>query len=171
MALRKIIIFTEDRYGCEFLRKLIQRLVDKSIISDIKVEKCGRLAGKCNPKTTRQLKASCELIEYDKLLIISDGENMDMQNVEKQIRIHIPEGTCRNIALVIIDSMIEEWICQGLCINYGSNPVKDLSDWVREHKNRRRGYKKYMLPSFAEIIDLNKLMGNRSFQRFLQALQ
>jgi len=191
MVIREIIIFTEDAYGVEFFKKLILRLKKEGFVNPNIIVHTKRLAGKCHTKIGRQISAS--LMDYDRVLVVVDGEGHDIRKVEREevlrhVEKHIARKTAHHsrktlrkylsekLKVIVLDYMIEEWVCRGLGINFRTSPVRDLDIWLRKNKGLRHGYEKGMLPYFVfgertfPMIDINSLINYPSFKNFLSAL-
>ncbi len=160
-----IAVFTEDTYGVGFVRRLSEKL---GLCCHKRLYK--RLAGVCNSKSIRQLKTAA--LDYEKVIVLVDG-HWRASDVKKAMDKHLgklePELRSR-IHLIIIESEIEEWICESLGLSYrGLKPSHVLSDYLCHERGYK--YEKSMLPEFADIIDPGKLMNNRSFKSFIRALK
>lgn len=168
MAIREIIIYTEDTYGVDFFKNLIERLIKENFVSDL-IVKCQRLAGKCWEKTKRQINSSGEF--YEKIIIIIDGEGSNRNEVFEDMKQHIPNYLQQKVHIIIFEYMIEEWICQGFNIRFRNRPSEDLSNWLRNEKGYKYSYKKNKLPEFANKIDISQLEENTNFTSLLNILR
>ena len=160
------IIFTEDTYGTDFIKKLLHR---QRINVDAK-----RLAGICYPKIVRQLKAAA--LDYQKVIILADGDwnpQQTKQKLQEHIA-HINPKLRQKIHLVIVQSEIEEWITTALDIllKPGQKPSKLLTQHLRRKtRNPKTEYQKHMLPKLAEQINTQKLSKNPSYQKLIKTLK
>ena len=165
---KRALILTEDKYGESFFKKLCQKLKEHGLISkqlhcDVK-----KLPGKCNSKTERILLAREGL--DDQIVIIADAHGTNKKEVIASLKGHIPKSFKKITHLIIFDYCIEEWICKGLGIKYGTDPVTDLDRYLRSTSGEK--YEKYMLPSFLNRIDINLLINNdKNFNCFLLLLR
>jgi|Deesub1362B_J571_1020462.scaffolds.fasta_scaffold15830_2 hypothetical protein len=155
-----ILILTEDKYGVDFFKKLVQRFKKMNIMDKswhIYVE---WMHGKCNPKIERIINAK-RRVRLGKIVVIADAEGDDKKEVIRFLSRHIPEDLKDLTKYVIFNDCIEEWICEGLGIERkGIHPIDCLSRWVGE--GRKRDYEKYMLPDFADRIDIPTLRENNT---------
>lgn len=163
-----IQIFTEDRYGGAFVKKLINRLIYLGFISKNISVKTRLFVGRCNPKVYRQVKAAH--IDYDKIIILMDAHGRDVKKIEASVKRHIPKECREKVHIVILNYEIEEWICYGLGIKFNQKPSESLNEYLMKHRGAEERYEKYMLVSFADKINLNRLCSYPSFRNFLNAL-
>ena len=168
MAIREIIIFTEDTYGVEFFNNLIQ-MISKRYKTQLKVT-LHRLAGKCYPKVNRQITAACNSTKNGIVLIIADAEGENVQSVERFLLRYVPKTCPIPVRLLIFQYMIEEWICVGLSIKYSSDLIRRLDEYLRNMRGPNYKYKKRILPDFVERLDMNKLEQHSLFVKFLNIL-
>ena len=173
-ARRKITLLTEDRYGVEFLKRLIHSklagLIDVRSVS-LNIQ---RIAGLCSLKFTRQLTLLASM--SDKTIIIVDGNGQPNKVYESIYEKHVKqvEKRLRNvrIAMVVLDKEIEEWVCLSLNIKYGHKPSEALNEYLRRKHGARLRYEKYMLPDFTDKLDIQKLIKlSRSFRKFIHELK
>jgi len=161
----KIVVFTEDSYGRFFIKRLVYGKLN--LEKEIRVQ---RLAGVCYTKSTRQLIAASS--DCSKIVILVDGDG-EPENVERLMERHIRKALEKvhslSIHLIVVNTEIEEWVCEGLGIRYGQKPSEDLNRYLQ--KNFGYTYRKSMLPDFADKIDPTKLSKSKSFARFMKALE
>jgi len=161
----KIVIFTEDSYGKFFIKRLVYGKLN--LKKEIRVQ---RLAGVCYTKSTRQIIAASS--DCNKIVILVDGDD-EPEKVRSSMEGHIRKAQekvyCLNIYLIVVDTEIEEWVCEGLGICYGRKPSEDLNRYLQQ--NFGYMYRKSMLPDFASKVDPTKLSENKSFVRFMKALE
>lgn len=161
----RILILTEDRYGVDFFKKLIKRLKTNGLIKKSRRIDVEWLHGKCNPKLERILRSKLD-IPLKLIIIVADAEGYYKNKIIKTIEKHIPSPFKNIVRYIIFSYSIEELICEGLGIRWrGNTPIDCLNRHLR--KTRKIDYEKYMLPSFATKINLNKLRGNKEFNKFL----
>lgn len=164
-----IWILTEDRYGKEFFKKLVNRMKELSMIQKSKQIKIKWFPGKCRPKLSRILLALT--FKSNRCIIFADAEGKEIETAKTLIRKHIPYSLQKSVYCIIFDYCIEEWICEGMSIKWrGQHPVECLDNYLQ--RTRHVEYEKYMLPSFAEIIDINTLLkNNQKFYRFYELIK
>ncbi len=164
---KKILILTEDTYGKDFFRRLINRLKSQSLIKNYTFEYI-RYPGRCNPKLCRILKLKG--INSFKIIIVADADGMNKNYIRSMLEKHVPDEFRNITKYIIFNHCIEEWICIGLgiVIHSSQDPVRVLNDYLRQNKGIE--YEKYMLPSFADKLDLKKLMSNQEFKYFLDCI-
>jgi len=160
---------TEDKYGVDFFKKLVNRLKSMHVVDKswhIYVE---WMHGKCYAKTERIINAK-RRVGLGKIVVAADAEGDDKEEVAEFLSRHIPEDLKALTKYVIFNDCIEEWVCEGLGIEHrGLHPVECLDRWLRE--NRKRGYEKFMLPDFAGKIDIKKLQNNnKEFSIFISEI-
>lgn len=165
----RMLILTEDRYGVDFFKKLVKRLKREELVERPRRIDVEWLHGKCNPKLTRVLLPK-SVIPLERIIAAADAEGNNKDEVIEFIKQHIPAIFKDITRYVIFTYSIEEWICDGLGIEWrGGNPVDCLNKYLREVKDIN--YEKYMLPDFAEKIDINKLReNNKEFNQFLNEI-
>lgn len=127
-----------------------------------------RLAGVCWEKTKRQIVSSAGL--YDKVFLIIDAEGRNKQQVYEEIMKHTPRHIRNKVCVIIFDFMVEEWVCRGLGISYGSKPSEDISEWLRKEKGYKYKYEKRMLPEFVYKLDIPLLREDSNFRLFIEKL-
>jgi len=168
----RVLIMTEDRYGKDLLRELISRLKTlKPIRKSLKI-KLEWFPGKCSPKLGRILRSRILLSKsrLDKIIIVADAEGSNKIQAKNLVEQHVPLNFRGITKYVIFNYCIEEWICEGLGIQVSlQHPVDCLNDYLRRTKGE--DYEKYMLPEFAEQINIDKLItNNQEFKTFVDYL-
>ncbi len=164
-----ILILIEDFYGKDFIKNLVNRLKREGVIGkNIKVD-CQWSYGRLNPKITRILRSNADYV--DRAIIVIDAEGENEEDVIRKLEELIPQEIEPKTKYIVFDYCIEEWICKGLSIRFNQDPIKSLSDYLRRKYGAHHSYKKYMLPDFAEEIDIEKLMDDQQFVRFLGYLK
>ena len=160
-----IKIFSDDTYGCEFFKKLTNRLKNDKKINVGWSVNTDRLPGKCYTKIERVIRASN--LDFEKIVIIADADGPhNKSKVFQEINIHIPEGCKSKTKLIILDYELEEWICCCLGINFQkSKPSEALSDWCRRQRDNE--YKKWQLPNFVKELNTDILQTYPSFKEFV----
>ncbi|RLI77770.1 hypothetical protein DRP04_10875 [Archaeoglobales archaeon] len=163
----KVLIMTEDFYGKDFFRELINRLNTSGLVRKSPKIKLEWFPGKCNPKLGRKLLSKSRL---DKIIIVVDAEGDNKTQVKASVEKHVPQNLRQITRYVVFNYCIEEWICEGMGIQIGfQHPVDCLNDYLRRTKGE--DYEKYMLPDFAERIDVNILLtNNQEFKAFVNYL-
>jgi len=167
-----IWILTEDRYGKEFFKKLVNRMKELSMIQKSKQIKIKWFPGKCRPKLSRILLAlTVKSNQFQKCIIFADAEGKEIETAKTLIQKHIPRSLQKSVHCIIFDYCIEEWICEGMNIKWrGQHPVECLDNYLQRTKQVE--YEKYMLPSFAEIIDIHTLLkNNQKFYQFYELIK
>ncbi len=165
---REIVIITEDTYGGEFFKRLLNRLRSEGL-ADIGLK---RLSGRrnpihapylCNPKLGKILHAS-ELSRPDFILLVYDGDGpSNYKSRRRDVEKHIPSNIKTSVKILLFEYEIEEWIYRSLGYNWATKPSDELK--------RREGYVKHKLPDYVGKLDFKKLRNNcKSFQEFLRIL-
>jgi hypothetical protein len=163
---KEIVIITEDAYGGEFFKRLLNRL-NREGLANIKLKK---ITGRknpihapilCNSKLNRMIKAA-ELARPDFILVVYDGDGHSNYDSRKNdVQKHIPKRVKTPVKILLFEYEIEEWICRSLGYNWSTKPSDELK--------KREGYEKYQLPDYVDKLDFEKLKRNcRSFQEFLK---
>ncbi len=159
-----IKIISEDYYGGEFLKNVIDLLKNKKMVGNIAVKASKPMLPLCNSKLDRILKSfdsSC-----DKIIIVLDSDSP--QNHESRltnIKRHVPNNMITPVEIILAEYEIEEWICISKNLNWKYSKPSD------ELKNKE-GYIKSSLPKYAGELDFNKLRNKcKSFNDFLGALK
>ncbi len=167
MAIREIMIYTEDTYGVDFFRELVYRLQEEGHVGDFTLRAL-KLAGLCREKMKRQIIASAG--DYCKVIVVVDGDGKERNEVHKRVMEHVPVEIQDKVQAIIFQFMIEEWICNGLNIRYRDKPSQDLNDWLRDTRGYKNKYEKYMLPNFVGDLDFQKLQNDANFNSFIDTL-
>lgn len=95
-----------------------------------------------------------------------------MKQVKESIAKDIPEELEDKVRFIIFKYSIEEWLCDGLCLDRNNDPKEVLNNYVRDNSKSKRGYEHSMLPDFACKIDVDKLRDkNKEFKEFLSYMQ
>ncbi|WP_010477282.1 hypothetical protein [Thermococcus zilligii] len=163
---REVVIITEDAYGGEFFKRLVDRL-KKEGLANIELKK---LSGRrnpihapylCNPKLEKILRAS-ELSKPDFILLVYDGDGPSNYAPRKQdVEKHVPCNIKTPVKILLFEYEIEEWVCRSLDYSWAIKPSDELK--------RREGYAKHKLPEYVDKLDFNKLRNNcKSFREFLK---
>ncbi len=161
--------FVEDEYGDEFFEKLVKRLKEKGLISRDVVIDAKRLPADCNKKIERVLKASLKFGDFDKAVLIIDGDG-NPEDKRKSAELHIPYDLIDRVDVIVFEYEAEEWICKSLGIKYGKiKPSKALKDWLKI--KRGRDYHKRDLPKFVEDLNFFKLNKDPNFKFLLRILE
>jgi len=167
----KVAIFTEDRYGIGFLKKVIERLKREKYIQSFEYVKAYMPAQieKCH--NVKKIKSV--LKEADRIVVVIDKENEREYDEEDQIWKHLKElkeEDRRKIAIIATEPCIEEWICISLGLDFDKTGMdaERKSDKVLE---RYQEYKKFELPNFVSKLNFEKLKEkSASFSKFLESL-
>jgi len=163
---KEIVIITEDAYGGEFFKRLLNRL-NREGLTSIRLKK---ITGRknpihapflCDPKLNRMIKAA-ELARPDFILMVYDGDGpSNYPSRKREVQRHIPKGVKTPVKILLFEHEIEEWICRSLGYKWSTKPSDELK--------KREGYEKYQLPDYVDKLDFKKLKRNcRSFQEFLK---
>ena len=162
-----VLVLTEDSYGQPFVRALAERLKREARLPGSSAIGTRRLEGECNRKLDRVLRANAE---RDSIVIVVDADRWrgDQARARERILSHVPAEAREKTRVVAIRTCIEEWICDGIGIPSGDDPVPVLDRWCRD--SSRRGYDKSNLPTFVEKLDLDALGRNDSFRELLQPM-
>ncbi|MEO0134103.1 MAG: hypothetical protein ABIK72_05045 [candidate division WOR-3 bacterium] len=161
MANYKIIC--EDTYGKEFFKKLTEKLKKQNRISkSLSIDVTHLNSTKCNSKLTRVIKANID--EYDKIIIITDADGQDKNEILEKVKRHIPDEYENRIRVIILDYSIEDWIYVGLGDSFSKS--KKPLEILKEKYN----YEKFHLPKYVEEINIEDLQNFPSFRDFLNRL-
>ena len=168
----KIAIFTEDRYGIGFLKKVVNRLISEGYLKE-KIEFAKPHTPSLIKKCHNVSKVKAVVREVDKVLIVIDKENVSEYDEDREIWKHLKglsKADKAKIAVIATEPCIEEWICISLGLNFDKtgNNVERKPDRVLES---RKKYRKQDLPNYALQLDFEKLLKeSNSFKRFYYAL-
>jgi len=164
-------IFSDDSYGKPFYQELISRLKKEGIIKRDTIVYPLRLPGKCYHKSERAIKAANQ--SSDKICIIADAEGPQNRTATlKEIDKHIPEEIKIKVRIVILDYMVEEWVCESLGLKYGGrNPSEVLNEHLMTVRGTKKGYEKSQLPDFVNDLNIDILLEkSSSFNAFVSFL-
>ncbi|WP_148258632.1 hypothetical protein [Thermococcus sp. AM4] len=164
---KEIVIITEDAYGGEFFKRLLNRL-NREGFTNVRLKK---ITGRknpihapilCNSKLNRIITAA-ELARPDLILVVYDGDGPSNYDSRKNdVQKHIPKKRIKTpVKILIFEYEIEEWICRSLGYSWSTKPSDELK--------RRERYAKHKLPDYVNKLDFDRLRRNcRSFQEFLK---
>jgi len=155
-----VFILCEDSYGSIFFKRFIKRLKNAGYLKINLNFGTDRLAGICNPKIERQIKANSHC---NKIILIADAHGKSINEIESRLNLHIPEEFFNKVFKVVFPLEVEEWICLSLNITH----LYDKPSKILKH---RIGYEKYKLQNFADSLDLSRLEKDQIFTRLLQIL-
>lgn len=160
-------LFTEDKHGKDFFKKLVHKLKEKGIISrEIDCEYGSRFR-LCNVKMSqRAIKEAAS--SFDRVIIHVDADGPKRKgkirgDMELHLE-HVPRNLREKVRLLIIDHEIEEWICVSERLRFGREKLSHVL-------KRERGYEKRKLPRYAERLNFKILRDYPSFKEFLEFLK
>jgi len=149
----KVCLITEDYYALDLIEKIIRRIKSEGIIKqDVVLYKSESSKGKSKLLSKLHRLIAVMRDFCDKVLIFIDADGESVNEVRRRFRIK-----SSNTFLIVFDYEIEEWILPNT-----PHPSRELK--------RRELYEKYMLPDYAEKVDLDKVRNLRSFKEFINAL-
>ncbi|WP_457548905.1 hypothetical protein [Archaeoglobus sp.] len=161
--------FVEDEYGDEFFRKLVNRLKEEGLIPREIVIDAKKLPADCNKKIDRVLNASLKFGNFDKAVLIIDGDGNPKKKRESA-ESHIPFDLKDRVYVIVFEYEAEEWICKSLGVKCGNvKPSKALNDWLKTKKGKE--YHKRDLPRFVSELDFKKLSNDPNYKLFLRILK
>jgi hypothetical protein len=163
------LIYVEDTYGIEFHRKLLEKLRASGIVGSSPTPRIERKpVQKCN--TAMRRKVLARAVEGPvKVLFVIDAEgerNAEVLFVLRHLKKLPPHVQVRVIA---VEPKHEAWLCIGLGGNRSHchwNPELELCKLRRVVE-----YRKEYLGDWADSLDVNKLLGEHDFQRYLNHLR
>jgi len=166
----KVAIYTEDTYGPDFLRRLINKMRKERYTSkDLKVVKIA-LIKKCH----NVRKVLAVIREVDRVLVLIDKENELEYDEHKLIWGHLKglkESDRSKVVVVATEPCIEEWICKSLGLNFDRTGL-DVNQKPDRVLKRKLGYEKHRLPDYVDKLDIDGLLRNsNSFKEFCAALR
>jgi len=168
----KIAIFTEDRYGIGFLKKVVNKLISEGYLNrriEFAKPHTPSLIKKCH--NVRKVKTVVR--EVDKVLIVIDKEKVDEYDENREIWKHLKglsKADKAKIVVIATEPCIEEWICVSLGLSFDKtgNDKERKPDRVLK---REKKYKKEDLPNYALQLNFEKLLKESdSFKKFYNAL-
>lgn len=122
-----VLILAKDNYFKEFI-KLRESLNE---IWSYKYEKLQ----KYDSKTGRIINTN-RLNPIKKVIVIADAEGGNVEQVKESITKDIPEDFKDKVRYIIFKYSIEEWICDGLCIDNKGNPEETVNNYIRNNSIR-----------------------------------
>jgi len=161
------IVFVEDTYGKEFHEAVIRKLAESRVLNPpVNIGVDPRPISKCDNKLRRLVLSAAVSGEATKVLFVIDDEGRpdagDL-DVLRHFR-NLPKVDV-SIRVVAVSPMHEAWLCIGLGYDRRgcrSDPVGVL---------RSRGYEKRHLGQWAGQMGVNRLMPERDFGEYLDALR
>jgi len=171
----RICLVVEEKYGRPFFFNLVERLKREGFLPvHVLVPKRAirKLPGKCNPELSRVILAALEIgiPPFNRVVVVVDAEGGPVDDAHAQILRHVPPDCREKTRIVVLEYCVEEWICVGLGIPVGNDPVESLKNRLRKTRGAKADYRKVSLPEFVSELDLNKLRTSPSFREFLDAL-
>ena len=175
-----IAVFTEDRYGPGFIRKVIGRLISEEYVKEniefarlgnfVRMGKNPALIKKCH-NVGRKVKAVVK--DVDRVLIVIDKEDTYNYDEDREIWRHLrdlKEDYRRKIRVIALEPEIEEWICISLSLNFDKTGY-DKTRKPSKVLERGHNYEKSKLDRYVEKLDFEMLMKNSSsFRDFYNSL-
>lgn len=165
----KFRFFVEDEYGDEFFEKLVNRLKGEGLIPRDVVIDVKKLPADCNKKIDRVLNASLKFGNFDRAVLIIDGDGNSKKKRESA-KSHIPFDLKDRVDVIVFEYETEEWICLSLGIKYSNvKPSKALNEWLKI--KRGKNYHKRDLPKFVPELNLKNLSNDENFKLLLTILR
>jgi len=170
----RVCLIVEDKYGRPFFFDLVERLKRESFLPmHVSVPKSAirKLPGKCNPELSRMISAALKIgiPPFNRVIVMVDAEGGPVNDTRAQILRHVPPDCGEETRIVVLKYCVEEWVCIGLGIPVGDDPVESLKNWLRKTRGAKADYYKGSLPEFVPKLDLNRLRTSSSFREFLEA--
>ncbi|MGC8726309.1 MAG: hypothetical protein ACP5RS_07040 [Thermoplasmata archaeon] len=159
----KISVFTEDKYGPQFIKKLFLILKNKKIINQNIILYNAHRYPVCNYKLGRMV--SSALTDRDKALVLVDADGSNREDVKNSTLKHIKDEDKSKTEVIVLEYEIEEWICISSDLLWkGDKPSNILKSELK--------YEKYKLPDYADKLNFEKLSkSSLSFKDFLNSLK
>lgn len=173
----KLCLIMEDRRGGLFFKGIIERLKVEGKLPPNLIVSGVRKSEKCNPKLGRIVTACLTPLRphqpppLDRVIVIVDAEGGPVEGARIKTLEHIPSRFRDKVRIVVLEYCAEEWVCAGLGISFGDDPVRALKDHLRKERGAKADYHKFMLAGFVSKLNLVRLLSCRSFREFLKALQ
>jgi len=99
--------FVEDEYGDEFFEKLVNRLKKEGLIPRDVVVKPKKLAADCNTKIDRQLKVSLKFGNFNRAVLVIDGDG-NPEKKRENAELHIPSDLKDRVDVIVFEYEAEE---------------------------------------------------------------
>ncbi len=164
-----VYVLTEDTYGEDFFKILIQQLKQEGIIDRQLPIKVKAMPKRCSPKLDRMLKL-IELKGFSKIIFVVDGDGND-ENRVKQIEKEHGRALKKSQLIVIVNKYeIEEWLLYAYGQKIPAHPKPSI-----EIRRIFSDYEKNQLPKILKktISDSKKwdrLKNYKKFQELLSAI-
>ena len=164
-------ILSEDTYGVDFLRGVVDRLVKEGFVSPVQLVEGGHsngMAGNvCNTKVNRILRAAIPEGTCDRVVVAIDADGHDPAAKEQEfIEKHVPTELRGSVCVLAFEQEAEEWITVSMGKGVAPGGLKP-SEYLRQHER----YEKRKLPEYADELNLDSLRELRSFRKFLECLE
>jgi hypothetical protein len=175
-----IAVFTEDRYGPGFIKKVINRLISEEYVKEnIEFAKLGNFVrmGK-NPALIKKChnvgkKVKAIIKDVDRVLIVIDKEDSYNYDENREIWRHLKdlkEEYRKKIRVIALEPEIEEWICISLSLNFDKTGY-DKTRKPSKVLERSDKYEKSKLDRYVEKLDFETLLKkSSSFRDFYNSL-
>ncbi len=161
------MFFVEDTHGVMFHQVLINKLFERNILSGSRPSVRKLPAKKCNQAISRKIRGVLFNEDKWKIVVVIDTERRSFEEALRDITDHFERNELDNMRIVLIEPRHEAWLCIGL----GGDKHKCRStpeDIIS--KSIGRPYEKYMLGKLAHRIKLQKLLQEKDFKEYIDAL-
>jgi len=162
------VVYTEDTYGVEFHGKILEKLIEKDIISGSRPHIERIPSGICNEALARKVRA--RLLDYAerRVVFVIDQEDLSRDEAPQRVLGHFRDREKEDIRVVVVKPMHEAWLCIGL----GLDRVKCRHDPVAEiTRSKKRVYEKRLLGELASQVDIDRLLSEDDFKDYINALK
>ena len=173
----RVLLVVEDKRGAPFYKGIVRRLREGGHLPACVAIEGVRKCEKCNSKLGRIVRAALAPLRArrasDRVVIVVDAEGRPLEQAREEASRHVPAEHRERTRVVVLPYCAEEWVCVSLGLPFGSErtPVEALKDHLRRQRGAKADYQKYMLGSFVDKLDMDRLMKHPSFREFVEALR
>jgi|Deesub1362A_J573_1020465.scaffolds.fasta_scaffold12091_1 hypothetical protein len=164
----RIFIIVEDKWGKEFIKRLLIRL-RKYNPKKFKIQSSKGRDKLLSPRLKKALNDAFYNNKYNKAIVFVDLHGEDKEVLLANLKELVGEYINRT-TFIIFEHEIEEWIVYSMDLKYSSKPSDALNKYLKMMRGVKKGYKKNKLPGFADRIKIDKLKKQETFKKFLDAL-
>lgn len=149
MSRCRIYFITDNRYAKELLRRLIQLLKEKDLVSrDVDV-RISNPVNACDIKMERYLKGAID--DYDCVVILIDSEGAEPSEIHRRVFEEHVKDVDKNllkVKIIVAHPCLEEWLCEAM--NLPNCNTGSCNDLIRAIESTLKDKYKKGLPTLME---------------------
>jgi len=166
------LLLVEDTYGVKFHKAILEKLQEAIGVNTQGLVVRRVPAKECNEAITRKVKAILAPdVRGSKVVIVVDSEGMNPDHAAGRVTTHFEDDKLLSgrVRVVVVIPRHESWLCIGLglrasaCRNHPEDAIvraRGLKSYSKEH-----------LGKLAKHADVRKLMGEKDFRKYVDAIK